>query len=110
MIFNTQIQGSGGGSSVSGWTDVSSAFTDNTDASSIKALTDGTLVYLTANEWTYISVPSVYEPSASAVGIGIGDGFDLCALACDQGMSSINIIDPQGGSSVIFRTIVYPIA
>lgn len=99
----------GGGGGGGSWTDISSTFT-NTDASSIKALTDGTLVYVTASDWTYISVPSAYEPSASAAGSGVSDAFSPCVLMCAQGVLSIDFLDPQGGTSVASGTIVYPIA
>lgn len=104
----TGAEPSGGGGGGGSWTDISSAFI-NTDASSIKALTDGTFVYVTASDWTHINVPSAYVPTASATGSGLGDGaFGVTVI--EEGLDAIQFSDSDGGSTASIGTIVYPIA
>lgn len=107
MIFNTALPSSGGGSSVSGWTDVSSAFID-TDATSLMALTDGTLMYITAEGWTYITIPSAYAASRTAAGSGYSDGGRPGITLEDSG--TIAFTDTEGTSIAVCGTIVYPLA
>ena len=101
---------SGGGGGGGSWTDVSSLFTVvGEGGEEVRAITDGTLVYLSAYGGTidYVQIPSEYTPICMSFGTALGDD-QSTVLACyvDDGGTARAADD----SLMFGLTVVYPIA
>ena len=101
---------SGGGGGGGSWTDVSSLFTVvGEGGEEVRAITDGTLVYLSAygGAIDYVQIPSEYTPICMSFGTALSDD-QSTVLACyvDDG-GTARAVD----ASLMFGlTVVYPIA
>ena len=123
MIFN--MTAPGGGSSVSGWTDVTDVFGASFDNNpdivyyDIKAYTDGTVVFLSGainrDSSNYLTLPEGYESSVDAV---VGSAIDSTSgeiaaayVGAFTDRNEFDVMTTSGTSSNAFYfTIIYPVA